>query len=63
MDRRRLEDAFFLFASIEAVQLHDLDVASVPYGSEIFSERAPKMYHDCFEAKWAGTVHHFHIVR
>lgn len=62
MDRRRLEDAFFLVASIEVVQLHDLGVASVPYGSEMFLERVSKKYHDCFEAKWAGTIHHTHIV-
>ena len=54
MDRRRLEDALFLFGSLEVVQRLNFTIGSVPHDDKVLLKRVNEKYHDWFEAKWAG---------
>ena len=57
MDRRRLEDAFFLFASMEVVQKCSIDIGSVPFDNKAVLEKVTDKYYYCFERKWAGLYY------
>ena len=54
MDRRRLEDAFFLFASMEMVAKCGIDIGSVPFDNKAVLEKVTDLYYNWFEKKWAG---------
>jgi hypothetical protein len=54
MDRRRLEDAFFLFAGLEVVHKWNIDIGSVLF-DDAFLQNVSEQYYEHFEATWAGV--------
>ena len=54
MDRRRLEEAFLLFAAIEGIGKYDLPINNIPYDRNELAESVTKYYHDAFVKKWGG---------
>ena len=56
MDRRRLEEAFLLFAAIEVIGKHDLPISNIPYDKNELAETVTKYYHDAFVKKWGGKL-------
>ncbi len=54
MDRRRLEEAFFLFAGLEVVHRWNIYIGSVSF-DDVFLQNVSEQYYQHFEAKWTGV--------
>lgn len=56
MDRRRLQDAFFLFASVEVVNQYKMAITNFGFDENILLQSVVDQYQRLFEENWAGTV-------
>lgn len=58
LDRRRLEEAFLLYASLEIIQRHNLwkELATLPCERNEMIENVTKQYSHAFSKKWEGNV-------
>ena len=54
LDRRRLEDAFLLYASLEVMKKYNLLLENIVGNRNSLSEMAVKMFHDAFVQRWGG---------
>jgi hypothetical protein len=58
LDRRRLEEAFLLYASLEIIQRHNLwkEVATLPSDQNEMVEIVTKLFSQTFSNKWEGNL-------
>ena len=56
MDRRRLEEAFLLFAAVEVIMKHKQPIDRIGYDRNVLAEDVTKHYHGAFVKKWGGKL-------
>lgn len=54
LDRRTLEEAFLLFASLEVLHKYELPLRDVPCNRNKLAETITETFHDAFVARWGG---------
>ena len=54
LDRRRLEDAFLLFASLEVMKKYNLQLDNILCNRNGLCELVVGQFHDAFARKWSG---------
>ena len=54
LDRRRLEEAFLLYASLEVLHKHGLVLKDIPCNRNNLAEAVAEQFHDAFVKKWGG---------
>lgn len=59
LDRRRLEEAFLLYAVLDASKKHDLTLDSFSCNRNELVENIASKYHDAFIKKWGGRSYYF----
>ena len=52
LDRRRLEDAFLLYASLEVMKKYNLPLENIVCNRNGLSEMVVTMFHDAFVQRW-----------
>ena len=62
LDRRRLEDAFLLLASIEVMKKYNLQLENILCNRNGLSELVVGEFHDAFVKKWGGQYHYYNVV-
>ena len=56
LDRRRLEEGFLLFASLEMINKHNMMIEKIPFDRIKLVEMVGKDYQEHFDKKWTGSV-------
>ena len=56
MDRRRLEDSFLLYASLEVIKKYSLQISHYPCDRNNLVEALTEQYHEAFINKWGGKM-------
>ena len=54
LDRRRLEEAFLLFASLEMVKEYNLVIGNIPYDKNELVKAVTGPFEKAFYAQWTG---------
>lgn len=60
LDRRRLEEAFLLFASLEVQKKYGLSLTHIPVNRNELAEAITGKFYDAFVTRWGGKcINHF----
>lgn len=54
LDRRRLEEAFFVYASLDVMRRHGFEIDHFPYEKSELAKKVATVLHTSFISKWGG---------
>ena len=57
MDRRRLEEGFILFAAIETIRKHNIELPHIPFDRNELAKLITSPFHQAFIKKWGGMTY------